>query len=81
MAPGVIVVLGSPLTMPGACPCPVAPVGSVAITVEVRSALRWRGGPSRVPFEGCFIPVKNRTVTEGSCSCLPMVLQRRKYKE
>ena len=27
-----------PLTMPGACPCPVAPVGSVVVAVVVRSA-------------------------------------------
>ena len=81
MAPSVVVILGSPLTMLGVCPCPVAPVGGVAITVEVRSVPHWRGGASRVPFEGCFIPVKDRTVTEGNCPCLPMVLQRRKYKE
>jgi len=40
MASGVIVVLGSLLAVLGACPCPVAPVGGVAIAVEVRCALR-----------------------------------------
>ena len=40
MASGVVVVLGNPLTVLEACPCPVAPVGGVAIAVEVRCALR-----------------------------------------
>ena len=38
MALGMVVVLGNPLTMFGACPCPVAPVVGVVMAVEVRSA-------------------------------------------
>ena len=41
MASGVVVVLGSLLTVPGACTRSVAPVGGVAVAVEVRSVLCW----------------------------------------
>jgi len=39
MAPGVVVVLWSPLTVPGTCLCPVAPVDGVVVAVG-RAVLR-----------------------------------------
>jgi hypothetical protein len=39
MASGVIVILANPLTVPGVCPRPVAPVDGVAMAVE-RAVLR-----------------------------------------
>jgi hypothetical protein len=39
MAPGVVVVLGSPLTVLEMCPCPVAPVDGVVVAVG-RTVLR-----------------------------------------
>ena len=54
MAPGVVVVLGSPLTVSGMCPYPVAPVDGVAIAVEARcapcSTRRGAGAPRVLPI-------------------------------
>jgi len=80
MALGMIIALGRLLTMPRACPCAVAPVDVVAMAVEVRSApcLTRRGAEGAA--DGGLAPAKSRIASESRRTCLPRVLQRRKYK-
>ena len=66
--------------MPGACPCPVAPVNGVVIAVGVRRAPRqMRWGIEGVEGAG-LASVEARTVFEGCCPCPTKVLQGKKVQ-
>ena len=66
--------------MPGARPCPMAPVNGVVIAVGVRRAPRqMRWGIEGVEGAG-LASVEARTVFEGRCPCAPRVLQGKKVQ-
>ena len=71
MASGVVVVPGSPLTVPGTYPCPVVPVDGV---VEARCApCSTRRGAEGATDSG-LIPVNGRTMFEGRRPCPSRVI-------
>ena len=61
MVPGVVAVLESHLTVPRACPCPVALVDGVAVA---RCAPRLTRRGAEGATDGGLAPVKGRTVFE-----------------